>query len=56
MTVTHQLLASRFCRNVLFYREYATYTKTLNLPKTTFPAYVKEKVRANHDKAIREVN
>lgn len=56
MTVIHQILASRICRNVSVYREYATYSKTLNLPKTKFPIYVKDKVRADHDKAIREVN
>lgn len=44
------------CMKFWQYREYASvYTKTLNLPSTKFPAYVKKTKRAEHDKNIREV-
>lgn len=40
----------------LRWRQYATsYTKTLNMPVTKFPAYVKKNKRAEHDASIREV-
>lgn len=38
------------------YRFFASvYTKTLNLPATKFPAFVKKAKRLEHDKNIREV-
>lgn len=50
------LLNNRRCANLKLFREYATiYTKTLNLPTTKFPAYVKKTKRPEHDKKIREV-
>lgn len=37
-------------------RQFATsYTKTLNMPVTKFPAYVKKNKRLEHDATIREV-
>lgn len=38
------------------YRQYATkYTKTLNMPVTKFPNFVKKTQRPKHDELIREV-
>lgn len=39
----------------LKYRHYAIYTKTLNLPSTKFPTFVKKAKRPEHDKNLREV-
>lgn len=58
MTIFHSF-SSSFLLNrkaCLQYRQYATkYTKTLNMPVTKFPAYVKKTQRQRHDELIREV-
>lgn len=57
MTLFYRFLLCPTYRNGYFYcRHYAsTYTKTLNMPVTKFPAYVKQTKRSEHDKQIREV-
>lgn len=57
MSLIYRLfLNNEKCANLKQIREYATiYTKTLNLPTTKFPAYVKKTKRPEHDKKIREV-
>lgn len=57
MSLVYQILINSFNRNGwLQFRRYATiYTKTLNLPVTKFPIYVKKTKRAEHDGHIREV-
>lgn len=57
MTIFHSFLLNLFNRKAcLQYRQYATsYTKTLNMPVTKFPAYVKKTQRPRHDGLIREV-
>lgn len=51
------LLCSKFQNRSFQCRQYAsTYTKTLNMPVTKFPAYVKQTKRPEHDKQIREVS
>lgn len=50
------LLSSVNRKYCLQCRQFAsTYSKTLNMPITKFPAYVKKTKRAEHDKLIREV-
>lgn len=58
MTLFHRFsLCSKFRHGHFQYRQYATtYSKTLNMPVTKFPAYVKQTKRPEHDKQIREVS
>lgn len=57
MTIFHSFSLNLLNREAyLQYRQYATkYTKTLNMPVTKFPAYVKKTQRPQHDGLIREV-
>lgn len=57
MTLIYPILLNSTNRNCwLQCRQFATkYTKTLNMPVTKFPAYVKKTKRAEHDGLIREV-
>lgn len=54
--IYHILLHPRSKDYWLQCRRFATsYSKTLNMPVTKFPAYVKKTKRAEHDELIREV-